>query len=1015
MDDPITISKPEAKQFILLFLIGVLVLACMARGTNPTPILSSVLLPTDSHHGVGDANTGSVPPAISNVVTNKANLAPFEKLETRFDVRTTATQLDLPYDPTPPPGLPAGTGINVEALFSPDNWVTVITQPAFLHQPHTYTVRGNRDHFTPNGPAQWVVRFAPQRTGAWQYRLRAQDANGTIVYPTNGAMQFNVSGQSTNPYTRRGFLRASQRDRRYFEFNDGSPFIGAGYNAGFGQTNAAEQTMQRYEQYKMNFMRVWMSGAGINGSQWTSWGWPDQPWDGYLPAVQFDTRNTFNGADVALKLDGNNRCYFTDFWQGGIPVEPNTTYRVSTRVKLEGVTGSGNYGFAVKQGGWPEGSCNGQTLITPYQTGSTGWITVTGLYTTSDAEYWLDYLYLARDNVASGTIYIDEVRVWRENDPYQVNLLREPNANSHLYFDSMNAAEWDEYIEAAGRHGVYLKIVIDEKNEWIKNHLGADGKMTDDGSNDHFYATPNTKVRWLQQAWWRYLIARWGYSTAIHSFEYVNEGDPYNGNHYEAANAMARYFKQHDPARHMVTTSFWHSFPASDFWARPEYSDVDYADLHAYVSTGWGRDASFIDAAQVETRTAYVHSGMHSEGTPASFHIAGATQLSKQITPRGLVIRGPGEWIIRYWMKASAYTSSCAPDAGQQRLRWFIDGGNYWGGREGVVPSGGQADTWACSAPTGTFDWTQFRSDRDGSNNLLPEPVRLILTDAEPHEIALIIENYNGTGGNAWIDDVELVSPAGKVVPVIGQFDITPMDDDTAWYNRAYGELFGGRSPVGAQKPIVRGETGVDSPEQQEWNRAINNDTTGIWLHNNLWGQVNPGGMIDLFWWATETIDQNTSTGRYTHIYTNYLTYRNFMEDIPINNGLYRDAQAQTSDKNLRAWGQRDDVNGRMHLWVQNTQHTWKRVVNGPAIPAITGTITIPNVPVGRYRVTWWDTYSTTNPIFLTQQTYVAAQELVLALPAPLKTDVGIKIERIVDAGLPRSRLAFIPLVAPSR
>jgi len=63
----------------------------------------------------------------------------------------------------------------------------------------------------------------------------------------------------------------------------------------------------------------------------------------------------------------------------------------------------------------------------------------------------------------------------------------------------------------------------------------------------------------------------------------------------------------------------------------------------------------------------------------------------------------------------------------------------------------------------------------------------------------------------AWIDDVELVSPTGEVVPVIGQFDTTPMDDDTAWFNRAYGDLLGGASLAGARKPLVRGETGKPS------------------------------------------------------------------------------------------------------------------------------------------------------------------------------------------------------------
>src|SRR5205807_442665 len=98
----------------------------------------------------------------------------------------------------------------------------------------------------------------------------------------------------------------------------------------------------------------------------------------------------------------------------------------------------------------------------------------------------------------------------------------------------------------------------------------------------------NTKVRSLQQYYWRYLAARWGYSTAVHSWELLNEGDPYNGNHYGLADAFAAYMHQTEPSRHMVTTSMWASFPVDSFWGNAKYPNIDYADVHAYVSTGDG-------------------------------------------------------------------------------------------------------------------------------------------------------------------------------------------------------------------------------------------------------------------------------------------------------------------------------------------------------------------------------------------------------------------------------------------
>ena len=556
-----------------------------------------------------------------------------------------------------------------------------------------------------------------------------------------------------------------------------------------------------------------------------------------------------------------------------------------------------------------------------------------------------------------------------------------PYADSIQHFDPMNAAQWDLFLNSAEQHGVYLKLVIDEKNEWIRNHMDASGTITASGNNTNFYASPDTKVRWLQEAWWRYIVARWGYSTAIHSFEYINEGDPYNGNHYEAANTMAKYFHSVGSSRYLATTSFWSAFPNIEFWSNPTYQEIDYADLHAYISTGWGQKATFLAKSKLELESQNVYEG------EASAKIIIADNWDKSIVPRGLVIRGTGEWIIRYWMKAENISANCSYDStgSMMRLRWSLDGGPYWGGSEGIVPNNNEGKDFICTSPDGNFDWTEFRSDQDRDGNLLPQERRIILTDDLPHELSIRIENYNGTGGTAWIDNVEIVSPWNDVVKTVGQFDITPMDEDTAFYNQAYGELWGAGCPAGAHMPLVRGETGVDFPNQQDWDRDLLLDTDGIWLHNNIWGQVNPGGMYELFWWASETIPPE--------IYDNYLTYQKFMEDVPLSNGYYQDAKATSSHPDLRAWGQHDGVNGRLHLWVQNTQHSWKRVVHGPSIPEISGQIIINDVQTGDYTVEWWDPYEVTQPIIFTE-VIASNGSLTLTLPSPLYSDIGVKIQK---------------------
>jgi hypothetical protein len=118
------------------------------------------------------------------------------------------------------------------------------------------------------------------------------------------------------------------------------------------------------------------------------------------------------------------------------------------------------------------------------------------------------------------------------------------------------------------------------------------------------------------------------------------------------------------------------------------------------------------------------------------------------------------------------------------------------------------------------------------------------------------------------------------------------------------------------------------------------------------------------------------------------------MQGIPLSNGAYKDLAAQTSEPNLRAWGQRDDTAGRMHLWIQNMQHTWTRVVAGDPITPIAGSVTIPNVSKAIYCATWWNTYAVTNPIFLTQA-LTSSGALTLNLPAPLSDDVAVQIRRV--------------------
>jgi hypothetical protein len=186
--------------------------------------------------------------------------------------------------------------------------------------------------------------------------------------------------------------------------------------------------------------------------------------------------------------------------------------------------------------------------------------------------------------------------------------------------------------------------VILEKNDRIFNRIDYSGNpVPSSPSNDYFYGDWRqiTKVRWLQRAYWRYLQARWGYSTSIHSWELLNEGDPFNSRHYTLADELGKYMHQFAPNKHMVSTSNWHSFPKSAFWANSNYPDVDFADVHQYVP----KDAAYsirIDSSNYALGTA----ADYAETTMATYNLSSLVGAQKPQGAGKPVIRGETGFVL---------------------------------------------------------------------------------------------------------------------------------------------------------------------------------------------------------------------------------------------------------------------------------------------------------------------------------------------------------------------------------
>lgn len=766
----------------------------------------------------------------------------YEKLELAFQVaNTVAANLQLPYDSTPPPGVEPGVGISVDAQFSQDGFATFHTQPAFYYQGFEHQIKSGREWFYPTQTYAWKVRFAPPTEGEWRYRIVAADASGTATSPP---VSFTVA-----PSDNHGFVRVSQRDLRYFEFEDGTYFPGLGYNMNYdhiGWNNPTLDNQANFEVMGKNgiqLVRMWLSQWSIHGSAWNPWYGLRGDYGGYVPRTGLSPFRaspedvpTFNlklayAEDAAgnKNTDWFDACRLLGGFMSPPAVKQDTTYRFRVRYRAYSLTGPRNpsfddYGFVLKlqnprAGNWhtncfEPGTGNSTGLvISPYAHGTGDWAYLEGEWHSGTRDF-LPNLYLALENVnakdpATGkapSVYIDTVEV-RANLPdgsLGPNIVSKSSMEHHLYFGQEYSYRFDRVVELAERYGIYLKPVIMEKNDDIFNAIDFDGAFSPGFDNNRFYGDyrRTTRVRWLQQAWWRYLQARWGYSTSIHSWELLNEGDPFNSRHYALADEFGKYMREFTPNNHLVTTSFWHSFPTEEFWGNANYPNVDYADIHKYISE-----------------------------------------------------------------------------------------------------------------------------------------------EMEPEAFA-----------------------------------------DSAFATQSLSARVGAKTVAGAGKPTMRGEAGfANAGTGAATQLAL--DRHGIWLHKYLWGSINPGGLLESYWYDKPHIygPDHDHRAEYRHFY-------NFVNDIPLNNGNYRDAEASVSHNSLRAWGQKDTLNGRAHLWIDNKDHTWKNVVDGEPVAPLTGTVTLSGLPAGSYRVSWFDTYSGS---VSGVETIIAdtTGHLALSLPTPLATDVAVKVD----------------------
>jgi len=520
----------------------------------------------------------------------------YARFEVSFDItNATATNVYFPYDENTPPGVESGIGITVDALLLPPgetDWNNAQTLICFYHQPVEQVGSGGHIALLPTGQPDWRCRFTPDGVGVWQYKIRATDAGGTTETETGEFTAINSN--------RKGFIKVSATDTRFFEFADGTPFVTPLVNVEQGNpfNSLAEirENVANMGEGGVRFVRWFPTGEGANffvapfgDTIKINWGFGD-------------SHSTPDDADT----EAGKRFSFAPYYYSSqnIPGIPGAKYRLSFRANITGervlrahtgisdgtidiCSGTSTYHESngnddtctYKQDGW-----NDYSIEATNASATVLYIALRGLYVSSDAP--------SPYNVEQdGKIRTHSIRLQRDetgNGDWGPNLLTRSDPDTYNYVDQRSAARLDEILRLSEQYGVYHKLTLFHKNGAILNRFQPDGTIGDWGHcgwgscPKHFYSADGEASRWYQRAYTRYFIGRWSYSPALHSLELANENDLY-AESYDAGFAVAEYVHNTSPRHILMSNSFWGWF-VSDFWTDPDRgSSMDYADKHWYA------------------------------------------------------------------------------------------------------------------------------------------------------------------------------------------------------------------------------------------------------------------------------------------------------------------------------------------------------------------------------------------------------------------------------------------------
>lgn len=164
-------------------------------------------------------------------------------------------------------------------------------------------------------------------------------------------------------------------------------------------------------------------------------------------------------------------------------------------------------------------------------------------------------------------------------------------------YSQVNSFYTDKLLEECSAKDIYMMLCINHHGmvsttvnpEWNTSPYNAANGGPCTSTQQYF---TNATAKALHKNRLRYIVARWGYSRNIMSWELFNEvdwTDDFNNSNGIVRNAvkdwhieMAQYLKSLDPFKHLVTTSYANTEQDPNVWNN---TAIDYSQTHFYVGS----------------------------------------------------------------------------------------------------------------------------------------------------------------------------------------------------------------------------------------------------------------------------------------------------------------------------------------------------------------------------------------------------------------------------------------------